>query len=117
MNIRRTRIGRRLTLGSAAAIASIGLLLAAPMAASAAQTKSGTAGCNAQYGWSTGSTTGLTTISPPGTQANYNYTSGGTRTVVALWATGGISKPGGGNWWVQSNDTVPAASGFCRTYG
>lgn len=105
---------RRNFMMSAGAIEALVLALAIPTAASAA-VHTGTLGCGAKFGWITATTSGYTEITPPGSNWTYAYSSGGTRSRVAMTA-GQTAKTGGGYWQVYA--TVNAAgSPYCSAFG
>lgn len=110
----KSKINRSLALATGTLVVTTAVVMGAPSVAFA-DTDDGTRGCAAQFGWVTGYTTGETTISPPGSQLQYNWETGGVRSRVAVF-TSGLSKPGGGYWWVFG-DTGAAGSPYCSSAG
>lgn len=60
---------------------------------------SGTKGCPGQFGYLKGTTVGATELAPPGSYWAYLWTTGGTRTRVAVDSAWN-SKLNGGYWYV-----------------
>lgn len=108
--------GRRQRTVAALSAIVLGAALAVgvPVAASSA-THSGTKGCGSQYGWVTATTSIDTEILPPGSAWVYVYSSGGTRSRVAMTASGG-PKVGGGYWEVWGSLSA-TGSPYCSASG
>jgi hypothetical protein len=101
-------------MATAGAIGALALALALPTAASAA-VHTGTLGCGAKFGWVTATTTGSTQITPPGSSWTYIYSTGGTRSEVAMTANQ-MPKTGGGYWQVYASINA-SGSPYCSAFG
>lgn len=94
-------------------VAIVGAVIGAAPASAA--THSGTRGCAGQFGYVTATTGGSTVITPPGSDYDYIYSSGGTRTRVAAYSNG-TAKQGGGYWIVYGSSSAQG-SPYCSSAG
>jgi hypothetical protein len=105
---------RRIASALGSLVVASALVIGTPVVANAA-IHSGMRGCGAQYGYLTGTTSGATQLSPPGSQLYYQWSTGGTRSRVAAY-TSGAPKPSGGDWWVYGQYSA-TGSPYCSPAG
>ena len=76
---------------------------------------SGYKGCHGQFAYLTGTTRGETAIAPPGSYYGWAYSTGGTRTHIAVDSAWN-SKKGGGNWTVTGTHSA-TGNPYCSALG